>query len=206
MTTPRPFPPLTYADVFAIAVMASAPVLGVVVLVFAYDMPLPDVLGILAVSVLVAVLIRPFTVRRIAAAARLVRLGPEYAEAATLDAAERPAVFARLDNERGRCLQALVSAMAARLAGLGAVALVVLLLRIQSPEIGLTDQRAWYLPFLWALTARTWHQVLGNFPPGWLRFLSALAVGVLLPAPVLLYLVTTGAAASAEVMFLPGAK
>lgn len=199
MAAPHPFPPLTYADVFALAVQASAPVLGVVTLVYAYDLPLPDALGILAVSVLVAVLIRPFTVARLAAAARLVRLGPEYQEAA----GER-AALARLDKERDRCLKALGWALSARVAGVGAVVLVVLLLRIEPRETGITDQRAWFLAFLWALVARTWHQIVRNFPPGWLRFAGALALGVFLPPPVVLYLVTTGTAAIAEVVFLPG--
>ncbi|MEH1127890.1 hypothetical protein [Micromonospora sp. CPCC 206061] len=204
MATPHPFPPLTYADVFALAVQASAPVLGVVALVYAYDLAPPDALAILAVSVLAAVLIRPFTARRLIAAGRLVRMGPEYDEAAALAPAERGAAFARLNSERGRCLQALAWATAVRFAGLAAVALVVLFLRIEPLETGLTHQRTWFLAFLWALTARAWHQIVRNFPPGWLRFFGAMALGVFLPAPAVLYLVTTGAAATAEVMFLPG--
>lgn len=204
MPKPHPFPPLTYTDVFILAVLASAPAIGVAVVVYAYDLALPDALAILAVSVLVAVLIRPFTASRLIAAARLVRMGLEYEAAVALDPAEREAAMARLNVERGRCLLALAWATAARLAGLGAVALVVLALRIQPLETGITDQRAWFLAFLWALTARTWHQVVGNFPPGWLRFLGALALGVVLPAPIVLYLATTGALAVAEVMFLPG--
>lgn len=222
-SAPHTFEPFTYAEVFALTVVFATPVVGVFVLTRPYRVHLPDALAILAISVFIAVLIRPFTIRRLMAAGQLVALGSEYEEADTLPTAdpkatfrtalapgyeeavaERQAAFARLDRERNHYLRDLFAAIAVRLAGLGAVQLVVLLLEIRPAESGISQGRAWFLAFLWALTAHSWQRVVSNYPPWWLRVLGALAVGVFLPPPLVLYLITTGAFATAEIAFQLG--
>lgn len=191
---------------FAFGLVLAVPVIGALVLIFWYEIAVPDVLAILAVSVLFAVATRSVTVRRMIAGFQLVALGPEYERVSADDGPQRIAALARLESQRRRCLQALVAAIAVRITGIGLVALLALYLQISLQQPDFTEQRAWFLAFLWALPARGWHQQVENFPPGWLRFVAALVVGVLLPPPLVLYLITTGCLAIFEAVFHPGMR
>jgi hypothetical protein len=198
------FPPFSYAEALAYGSMLLPPIIGVLVLIFSYRVTVPDALALLVVSATVAVLGRGFTIRRLIAGLQLVALGREYHEATELPGAAGADMLARLNQRRQQCLRALAIAMVWRIAGLGLVTLTALYLDISLRPPSLTDHWSWFFVFLWALTTTTWHKVIGNFPPGWLRAATAMAVGILLPAPFVLYLITTGALAIFEGAFHPG--